>query len=221
MKLRYLLSDLDQTVYPASSGLLGAIDRRMSEFVSKYLKVEPEEAAATRRELSTRYGTTVLGLLERYALGDPAGFIAYVHDLDVSAFLTPDPNLRAALQALPCPASILTNSPAEHAGRVLGRLGVADCFEHIFDIRFNNYRGKPAPSVYTRVLEVIGMEAGEVLLVDDRLDYLLPFRDMGGQVLLCAENGGNRSAALSLETENIASVASLTELPALLTARCG
>ena len=80
----YLLFDLDQTVYPASSGLLAAIVRRMSRFVSEYLQIGPEEAAAIRSELSARYGTTVLGLLQRHALEDPAGFMTYVYDLDIA-----------------------------------------------------------------------------------------------------------------------------------------
>jgi len=228
MKPRYLLCDLDQTVYPASSGLLASIARRMTRFVSDFLQVGPEEATVTRRELSARYGTTVLGLLERHGLGDPAGYMAYVHDLDVSSFLEPDPELRAALLSLPCPAAILTNSPAEHARRVLDRLAIADCFEHIFDIRFNNYRGKPELSAYKRVLEVIGMAAEEVLFVDDRPDYLLPFRNLGGRVVLCAENGGRGGEDMHpvsdaieglpsiASTASIASVASLKELPALL-----
>jgi putative hydrolase of the HAD superfamily len=223
MKPRYLLCDLDQTVYPASSGLLAAIARRMTVFVSDFLQIGPEEAVVTRRELSARYGTTVLGLLELHGLGDPAGYMAYVHDLDVSSYLKPDPELRAALTNMPCPAAILTNSPADHARRVLDSLGIADCFEHVFDIRFNNYRGKPALSAYKRVLEAIRLAAEEVLFVDDRLDYLLPFRGLGGQVVLCAENGGRGGVDMhpvSNVSESLASVASLKELAALL-ASCG
>jgi putative hydrolase of the HAD superfamily len=218
MKLRYLLLDLDQTVYPASSGLLPAINRRMSSFVSDFLNISPEEAAALRRELSGRYGTTVSGLMELYGLSDPAGFIAYAHDLDIGSFLAPDPGLQAALQSLPCPVSILTNSPAGHASKVLARLGIAGCFEHIFDISFNGYRGKPVLSTYTRVLAAIGMKAGEVLFVDDRLDYLLPFHGLGGRVLLCEENGGQPAESGPPEIERIAS---LKQLPELLAARCG
>jgi putative hydrolase of the HAD superfamily len=217
MRPRYLLLDLDQTVYPASSGLLAAIDRRMNSYVSDYLKIRLEEAAGLRRELSDRYGTTVLGLMERHGLNDPGSFMTYVHDLDIDSFLAPDPDLRAALGSLPCPASILTNSPAEHARKVLGTLGIAGRFEHIFDIRFNSYRGKPNLSAYTRVLAALGMEAREVLLVDDRLDYLLPFRGLGGLVLHCSESGGTQGGGMKAEIEQIASI---KQLPELLSSEC-
>ena len=60
------------------------------------------------------------------------------------------------------------------------------------------------------------MKAGEVLFVDDRLDYLLPFHGLGGRVLLCAENGGQPAEGGSPEIERIAS---LKQLPELLAGR--
>jgi putative hydrolase of the HAD superfamily len=216
MTLRYLLCDLDQTVYPASSGLLPAIDLRMSRFVSDYLKIGLEEAADLRRGLSDRYGTTVLGLIKSYGLRDPGCFVAYAHDLDIASYLAPDANLQAALGRLPCPASILTNSPAEHARKVLQRLEISACFEQVFDIRFNDYHGKPELSAYTRVLAAIGRQAEEVLLVDDRLDYLLPFQGLGGRVLLCSGNSVKPGEAAGIER-----IASLEELPAWLAGRGG
>ncbi len=49
--------------------------------------------------------------------------------------------------------------------------------------------GKPDAGVYVRALAEVGREAAEVLLVDNHVDYLAPFRAMGGSVLLIDENG--------------------------------
>ena len=43
--------------------------------------------------------------------------------------------------------------------------------------------------MYVRALEAVGRRAPEVLLIDNHLDYLVPFRAMGGQVLLIDEDG--------------------------------
>jgi putative hydrolase of the HAD superfamily len=90
---------------------------------------------------------------------------------------------------------VITNSPLEHAERVLKRLGARQLFERIFDLRFNGYVGKPDPGVYGRALAEVGREAAEVLLVDNHLDYLASFRAMGGQVLLIDERGEAASQA--------------------------
>lgn len=93
------------------------------------------------------------------------------------------------LAAMPLPKSVLTNSPLEHALRILEYLGIGGHFERVFDIRFNGLSGKPSAEVYERVLRALNRKPQEVLLIDNRLDYLLAFREMGGQVLLVDEGG--------------------------------
>jgi putative hydrolase of the HAD superfamily len=127
--------------------------------------------------------------MREYGLEVAEHYLAYTHDVPVESFVAEDPQLAAALSSIPLPKSVLTNSPLEHAERVLRRLGVREQFERIFDLRFNGYTGKPEPGVYMRALSELGRAAAEVLLVDNHLDYLAPFRAMGGQVLLIDENG--------------------------------
>jgi putative hydrolase of the HAD superfamily len=184
----YLLCDLDETLYPSSCGLMQAVSGRMTEFVRDYLKVEQEEAARIRSRLRAEYGTTLTGLIREYGLDLAEQYLAYTHDVPVERFLSEDPQLAAALASLP-PKSVLTNSPREHAERVLARLGVRRFFERIFDLRFNGYTGKPDGGVYRRALTEVGRGAPEVMLVDNHLDYLEPFRALGGQVLLVDESG--------------------------------
>ena len=206
----YLLCDLDETLYPSSCGLMQAVSTRMTAFVAEYLGVGDGEAARIRRRLRVVYGTTLTGLMREHGLEVAEQYLAYTHDVPVEAFLSADPRLAAALSSIPLPKSVLTNSPLEHAERVLQRLGVRPLFERIFDLRFNGYTGKPEPGVYARALGELGRSAAEVLLVDNHLDYLAPFRAMGGQVLLIDENGD------SAGHEEVPRLHDIKELPSYL-----
>jgi len=208
----YLLFDLDETLYPSSCGLMQAVSERMTAFVAEFLKVGEEEAARIRRRLRVVHGTTLTGLMREYGLEVAEQYLAYTHDVPIESFLSEDPRLSAALSSIPLPKSVLTNSPLEHAERVLNRLGVRQQFERVFDLRFNGYTGKPDAAVYSRALGALGRAAPEVLLVDNHLDYLVPFRSMGGSVLLIDESG---DAGPQLP-EGVPSLRDIKELPAYL-----
>jgi putative hydrolase of the HAD superfamily len=189
MRLKHILFDLDDTLYRASSGLFNEIKRRMTAFVAAYFKVDAEQASAIRKDYAARYGTTLGGLVGEGGLADPEEFLTAVHPADVSPYIAPDPGLRAMLESLPLPRSIFTNSPLEHAQRVLAQLGVADCFPRIFDIRFCGFRGKPLPESYRSVLAALDLNINEVLFVDDASSYVKGYAELGGPVVQVREDG--------------------------------
>lgn len=205
MALRYLLLDLDKTVYPASSTLGREIDDRMTGYVAHALGVSVEEAHELRKRNFPRFGSTIRWLMEEHGLDDPESFLLPTHPEDVSPFLIPDPAVRSALEAIPLRKSILTNAISEHAERVLAFYGIRDLFDRVFDLRFNGYRGKPDPDAYRTVLAALGRNPEEVLFVDDYPAYLEPFRAMGGQVLLVSPDG---------EDHGLPRIGSILELPA-------
>ena len=55
--------DLDNTLYPASSGLFAQIDTRMTEFVQELLGLGAEEARALQKAYYRDHGTTLNGLM--------------------------------------------------------------------------------------------------------------------------------------------------------------
>lgn len=194
MRISYILFDLDDTLYPSSSGLARVFLENILAFVSDYLGISPEEAERIRSEKRKRYGTTLEWLQAEEGLSDADPYFDAIHPTDIGAWLDPDPALVAMLERLPQRASILTNSPAEHAERVSRFLGIRHFMEHIFDLRFNGLLGKPDRAVYQRALDRIGVPAREVLFVDDMPGYLGTFREMGGNVLLVDEAGRYRDA---------------------------
>ena len=201
--LKYILFDLDNTLYPKSSGLDKEVNRRMTEFTAAYLQIPAEEAQKLRETEAIPFGTTLKWLVGSHRL-DAAGverFLKEVHPEDLNPFFPQNPQLRRMLEELSFPMAILTNSHQEHTGRVLRQLGIIDLFPLIFDIRYNNFLGKPNPETYKKVLSQLNMKAHEVLFIDDMPRYLYPFRDLGGQVLLIDEYGLNGESGLrSLRT---------------------
>jgi putative hydrolase of the HAD superfamily len=193
--ISYLLFDLDETLYPSSSGLVKEISRRMTRYVSRLLNLDEDSAARLRRTLSRKHGTTLTGLMSEYNFKDPESYLEYAHPVDVERFLHKDSQLVSALAAIALPKSILTNAPAEHARRILAYLEIEHFFERIFDIRMSDFRGKPEREVYLRVLAELKRGASEVLFIDNRLDYLLAFREIGGRVVWVADRSGQPEAA--------------------------
>ncbi len=210
MKIEYLLFDLDNTLYPKSSGLSIEIAHRMTAFVAKHLGIPPESAKQLRRKYRDSFGTTLQGLVSKTGFNNPEQFFTEVHPENVGNYIKRDPGLKSMLSEIRISKSILTNSPCEHAERVLDYLGIKDCFEHIFDIRFNNLNGKPAFELYEKVLSAIGKKPEKVLFIDDMEMYLRPFKKMGGSILLV------NSSTEKQDTVDIPVINSVKELPLYL-----
>ncbi len=185
--IKYILFDLDNTLYPSSLGLDEEMGVRISEFVAKFLGLTPEQARRVRSERGGRYGTTLEWLIAEKGLEDIEAYYAAVHPEGEEARLEPDPKLKEFIQNLPVPAAILTNAPMEHAERVLRKLELEGLFTRIFDIRWNGLKGKPAESAFRSVLQEIGMKSEEVLFLDDLPSYVEGFIRIGGYGVLLDE----------------------------------
>ena len=157
MAIQVILFDLDNTIYPASSGLMQSIDQRIGEFVQRSLGLSEEEALRLRRHYYAEFGTTLRGLQHHHQYVETESYLQYVHDLALEAFLVSDERLDAMLAALNARKVIFTNSPREHAERVLKTLGIAHHFERIFDLRYFDFVAKPEPAAYVRVLQELGV----------------------------------------------------------------
>lgn len=182
--ISYILFDLDNTLYPSDAGMEEATMRRILAYASSFLGISPDEVRAQRAAGMRRYGTTLEWLMSERGLTDVDGYYAAVHPDGEEEDLRPDPRIRGFLQSLPVPCGILTNSPIEHAERVLRKIELDDLFKDIFDIRWNGLEGKPAEGAFRRALAAIGKRVEEVLFVDDLPAYVEGFIRLGGMGVL-------------------------------------
>lgn len=193
--IRCLLFDLDNTLYSCRHGLEDNVRQRMQEFSAAFLGVSPEEAWRERMAKARRYGTNLEWLMGEKGLIDVESYFIAIHPPNEADGLPPDPALRSFLESIPLSKAILTNAPREHADLILGKLGVADIFPHIFDIRRCGFKGKPRAEVFTHALNVLGRRADEVLFIDDTPRYVDGFIALGGRGVLFDETGAHNDYA--------------------------
>ena len=185
--IRHILFDLDNTLYSVRLGLDDLFLKLLREFVSSFLGLPWEECEAPWREALKRYGTTLEWLTVDKGYTDIDAYLAYLHPEYEADSLSPDPDLKSFLENLPCPCSVLTNSPLFHAERVLKKLGIEGVFEGVFAIEFNGFRGKPHASAFHRTLDSLGLKPEDALFIDDIPRYVQGYLDIGGRGILLDE----------------------------------
>lgn len=188
--IKYILFDLDETLYPATSGLMPAIGERMRLYLEQRYKLDPERAHELQKRYWLQYGTTLRGLMLEREI-DPQEYLDFVHNVDVAHFLAPDERLREILSNIPYGKVIVTNADAPHAERVLARLGIADQFTRIFDIVFMEFECKPARGAYERVLKTLNAGGDECILIEDSVRNLPAARELGIQTILLLPPGSD------------------------------
>jgi len=194
--IKYLLFDLDNTLYSANLGLEENVGMRIREFASDLLGITKEDVRLIRKANIRQYGTCLEWLMAEKGFTDVEPYLAYVHPEGEADSLTRDDKLRALLEAIPIPKAILTNSPKEHADLILDKLGVADLFTYIFEIRQVGFKGKPQKEVFDNALNKMGVSADEVLFIDDNPHNVEKFISFGGNGLLFDENDVHADCAL-------------------------
>ena len=169
--------DLDNTLYRADVAFFSQIDRKMTTFISQYLGLQPDEARKVQKDYLVDYGTSLSGLMAVHSM-DPAEFLDFVHDVDLS-MLKPDPKLRTLIQALPGRKFIFTNGSKKHAENVAGHLNLFDLFDGSFGIEDGNYIPKPKASPYIKFCESFDIDPHKAIFFEDGLRNLKIPKDMG------------------------------------------
>jgi putative hydrolase of the HAD superfamily len=169
--------DLDNTLYPADCNLFAQVDRRMCTFIQDLLALGQEDARRLQKRYFHEHGTTLRGLMDNHGV-DPDTFLSFVHGIDFSP-VPAAPDLGRALDALDARKLVYTNATVPYAERVLERLGLGGHFEAIFDIVAADYRPKPEPESYRRMVERYGIDPARAVLVEDIARNLIPAAELG------------------------------------------
>jgi putative hydrolase of the HAD superfamily len=174
--------DLDNTLYPAASGLFVQIDERMRRFVRTRFGVDDEGARAIQKGYYKSYGTTLTGLMVEHGV-DPHEFCGFVHDIDVSA-LAPNPGLRESIAALPGRKVVFTNGSAMHAERITRQLGLAQSFDGVMDIFALDFRPKPHEEAFAALFARFGATPSSAAMFEDLPRNLVTAHRLGMTTVL-------------------------------------
>jgi len=208
MPIKTIFFDLDDTLYPASSGLWEAIRNRIDLYMVERLHIPKEQVHDLRHYLFSTYGTTMRGLQATKHI-DAQDYLDFVHDVPVAEYITANPALRIMLSGLTQRKVIFTNADVKHAMRVLERLQVSDCFTQIIDILSVAPYCKPQEEAFQMALRLAGTgSASKCMLVDDGLPNLATASRLGFYTV--------RVGSDEIVPESDTSIASVTELPLVL-----
>ncbi len=155
MPITTLILDLDETIYPSSTGLWDLIGERIAQFIHIRLGLEPEEIHRLQYQYFNTYGTTLRGLELNHGI-DAQDYLDYVHDVPIEQILAPDPALFQVLSSYPQRKVIFTNSNKAHSRRVLAQVGIEDLIDDIVDIIDISPYCKPQTEAFQKALSLLG-----------------------------------------------------------------
>jgi len=178
--------DLDNTLYRADVEFFSQIDRKMTEYISRYLSLEPIKARHVQKDYLAEYGTSLSGLMAVNGM-DPAPFLDYVHDVDLH-MLKPDPKLRELIGALPGRKFIFTNGSQGHAKNVGEHLALYDLFNGVFGIEDVDYIPKPKAEPYAMFCDYFDIEPTRAIMFEDSVRNLEVPKQMGMATVLVTSN---------------------------------
>jgi putative hydrolase of the HAD superfamily len=159
--------DLDDTLYPPSSGLWPTLKRRMSLYMIERVGIPAAEVPGLREAYFREYGTTLRGLQANHAI-DVEDYLAYVHDVPLADYIGPDPDEQKVLASLPTRNLIFTNADANHARRVLRTLDIEGCFVDIVDVNRMEPYCKPSPEAFALAMQIAGEgDPARCVMIDD------------------------------------------------------
>lgn len=174
--------DLDNTLYSGDVAFFAQIDKKMTSFISEYLDLPPLEARKVQKQYLVDYGTTLSGLMQVHKM-DPADFLHYVHDIDLS-ILEQSPSLHKGLTDLKGRKYIFTNGSQAHAKNVGEHLGIYDLFDGVFAIEDIDYIPKPKRDSYEKFVKTFDVDPSRAFMAEDSVRNLEAPKAMGMSTLL-------------------------------------
>ena len=187
--VRDWIFDLDNCLYPASTGLFTLIDERMTAYIGRLLACDPAEAKRVQKRHFHEHGTTLAGLMRDHAV-DPHHFLDDVHAIPLDR-VARDERLEQAMARLPGRKIVFTNGDAPYARRVLGAIGIGAQVDELHDIHASELRPKPDLHGYRLLLDRFGIDPAAAAMVEDMAQNLRPAKQLG-LTTVWVDNGSER-----------------------------
>jgi pyrimidine 5'-nucleotidase len=186
--------DLDDTLYPASSGLWPTLKERMNRYMIERMDIPADDVPRLREKYFRAYGTTLRGLQANHTI-DVQDFLAYVHDVRLEDYIHPDPIQQSVLASLPTRNVIFTNADVHHARRVLAVLQIEQYFAHVVDVNLMEPYCKPSPEAFALALKAAGeQDPSQCVMIDDLPHTTRAAKSFGLYALLYGAAAGGEAA---------------------------
>ncbi len=213
--IRYVLFDVDDTLYHPSTGVLRLLDARIEAYLHQRFGLPEAELVQLRTEYWRKYGTTLGGLLVEHQV-DPTEYLAFIHDVPVDTLLQPDPMLDQLLARVRAECVIFSNAAEAHVRRVLQRLGIAPRFRRLFYIENLDYVTKPRAEAFRRVLTTLQTDPATCLFVEDSPANVRAAQEAGMRTVQVGEPFDLRSGVHSHADYQISDIHALEPVLAAL-----
>ena len=177
LNIKYWIFDLDNTLYSGQTKVFSEVDKKMSSFISKKMKVDLIKAKEIQKKYFYEYGTTLSGLMKQDSI-DPHEFLEFVHDIDIS-WLPKDLKLKEELIKIKEKKYIFTNGSHAHVENITKQLGIDGLFNGAFDIVDANFVPKPHASPYNKIVEKFNIDPIKSILIEDIAHNLEQAKNLG------------------------------------------
>jgi len=184
--IKFWIFDLDNTLYSGNTRVFAQVDKKMTEYISKKLEVDKEEAKKIQKNYFHKYNTTLNGMIKNHKI-NAHEFLEFVHDINID-FLQKNPELAKEIEKLNGIKIIFTNGSKKHALNVTKRLGIDQLFDDIFDIVDCNFIPKPLIEPYKKLVEKHKIDPKLCVLVEDIARNLKPAYEMGMKTVWIENN---------------------------------
>ena len=179
--------DLDDTLYPRSSGLHERMVERVVRLIQDLTGTDAKSAAKLHARYYSDYGTSMVGLMRHHGVS-PDKYIEFVHKIDISS-ISRSHELNELLSRLPGKLIVFTNGSKNHANRILSHLGIQDAFDEVFGVEASDFIGKPDARAYDAMISSCDVDPSRAIMFDDRQVNLEVPRALGMRTVLVSENG--------------------------------
>ncbi|KAK6115438.1 hypothetical protein DH2020_007707 [Rehmannia glutinosa] len=212
-KIECLLFDVDDTLYPLSSGISADCTKNIIEYMINKLGIEEDKVLVMCAQLYKEYGTTMAGLR---AIGydfDYDDYHSFVHGILPYDWLKPDHTLRSLLHSLSIRKVIFSNGNEAHVAKFLSRLGLEDCFDDIICFETLNPTCKdndefPKPPIvckpfensFEQAFKIAGINPQKTLFFDDSIRNLQTAKIMGLRTVWVGSSHRTKGVDYALES---------------------
>ena len=184
--IKNILFDCDGVLYQDLEAVFGQVSKRMTQYISKKLKIDLKEAKELQTNYFHKYNTSLNGLMIHHDI-PPTEFLQFVHDIDLS-FMEKDLVLREEIKKLDLRKFVFTNGSKEHVKNITTHLGIDDLFDDVFDIVDADYHPKPAAKAFDLMVNKFDINPKETIYIEDIAKNLSIGKERGATTVWLINN---------------------------------